>query len=258
MNTGIGDAENLAWKLALVVQGAVSGSAADRLLDSYQAERCPQAEDVLKSTTGALDAIVGSGLRARLTRAVFFPLTRLGPVQRPMWYGMSQLGVSYRGGPLAPQSRLGVRRGLRPGDRVPDIACQTSRGEPTRLYVELRGYWAVLAPDLATADDLATRAQQLGIPVVALEREQFGIVQAYWDSHGQRHSLGVRAVLEQARDQGQFDHDADLDLIHEILYATITYDLAAEPDTHNARDIAERLTAVLRQSGYQSEGLTQR
>jgi hypothetical protein len=84
------------------------------------------------------------------------------------------------------------------------------------------------------------------------------LLQAYWDSHGQPHSLGVRAVLEQARDQGQFDHDADLDLIHEILYATIIYDLAAEPDTHNARDIAERLTAVLRQTGYQSEGLTQR
>ena len=84
------------------------------------------------------------------------------------------------------------------------------------------------------------------------------LLQAYWDSHGQRHWLGVRAVLERARDQGQFDRDADLDLIHEILYATIIYDLAAEPDTHNARDIAERLTAVLRQTGYQAEGLTQK
>jgi AcrR family transcriptional regulator len=84
------------------------------------------------------------------------------------------------------------------------------------------------------------------------------LLQAYWYSHGQRHWSGVRAVLERARDQGQFDHDADLDLIHEILYATIIYDLAAEPDTRNARDIAERLTAVLRQAGYQSEGIIQR
>ena len=84
------------------------------------------------------------------------------------------------------------------------------------------------------------------------------LLQAYWDSHGQRHWLGVRAVLERARDQGQFDHDADLDLVHEILYATIIYDLAAKPDTQNARDIAERLTAVLRQTGYQLEGLTPR
>jgi AcrR family transcriptional regulator len=84
------------------------------------------------------------------------------------------------------------------------------------------------------------------------------LLKAYWDSHGQRHWSGVRAVLERARDQGRFDHDADLGLIHEILYATIIYDLAAEPDTHNPRDIAERLIAVLRQTGYQSENNIQR
>ena len=43
MNTGIGDAENLAWKLALVV----SGRAGERLLDSYEAERRPIAKGVL-------------------------------------------------------------------------------------------------------------------------------------------------------------------------------------------------------------------
>jgi hypothetical protein len=69
------------------------------------------------------------------------------------------------------------------------------------------------------------------------------LLKAYWDSHGQRHWSGVRTVLERARDQGQFDHNADLGLIYEILYATIIYDLAAEPDTHNPRDIAERLIA---------------
>jgi AcrR family transcriptional regulator len=80
------------------------------------------------------------------------------------------------------------------------------------------------------------------------------LLQAYWDSHGQRHWSGVRAVLEQARDQGQFPRDADLHLIHEILYATIIYDLAAQPDTRSARAIAERLTAVLRQTGYRTNG----
>jgi len=83
------------------------------------------------------------------------------------------------------------------------------------------------------------------------------LLQAYWYGHGQRHWSGERAVLDRARDQGQFDHGADLDLIHEILYATIIYDLAAEPDTHNAPDIAKRLTAVLRQTGCRSEGMVQ-
>ena len=168
MNTGIGDAENLAWKLALVARGTVSGPAADRLLDSYQAERRPQAEDVLKTTTGALEAIVGRGLRAWLMRALFFPLTRLRSVQHRMWYAMSQLGISYRGGPLASRSRMAVRRRPRVGDRVPDVACQTDGGGSTRLYAELRGHWALLAPNLDTAMELAADAEQLGIPAVAL------------------------------------------------------------------------------------------
>ena len=44
MNAGIQDAHNLAWKLALVIKGA----AAPSLLDSFQAERHPVAEQVLR------------------------------------------------------------------------------------------------------------------------------------------------------------------------------------------------------------------
>src|SRR5678816_3788875 len=39
MNTGLQDAYNLAWKLALVMSGSVEGPAADRLLDTYATER---------------------------------------------------------------------------------------------------------------------------------------------------------------------------------------------------------------------------
>jgi AcrR family transcriptional regulator len=110
------------------------------------------------------------------------------------------------------------------------------------------------------ADMIADWSQFLSQPILRrMLRRLYGsvddypeLLQAYWDSHGQRHWSGVRAVLEQARDQGQFPQDADLNLIHEILYATIIYDLAAQPDTRSARTIAERLTAVLRQTGYRS------
>ncbi|MEV7603090.1 FAD-dependent monooxygenase [Kitasatospora sp. NPDC089797] len=43
MNTGIGDADNLAWKLAAVVAGRAGGA----LLDSYEAERRPVARQVI-------------------------------------------------------------------------------------------------------------------------------------------------------------------------------------------------------------------
>ena len=49
MNTGIQDAYNLAWKLALVVQGA----APEALLDSYEAERRPVGADVVARTRAA-------------------------------------------------------------------------------------------------------------------------------------------------------------------------------------------------------------
>jgi hypothetical protein len=46
---------------------------------------------------------------------------------------------------------------------------------------------------------------------------------------------------------------ADRDIVHEILYAAILYHLAARPDTGSAQEIAEHLTAVLRQTGYRTE-----
>src|SRR5205823_8439055 len=49
MNTGIQDAYNLAWKLALVLQGA----APDSLLDSYEAVRRPVGDDVVARTRAA-------------------------------------------------------------------------------------------------------------------------------------------------------------------------------------------------------------
>ena len=48
MNTGIQDAYNLGWKLALVARG----EAPESLLDSYEAERKAVAADVLATTRG--------------------------------------------------------------------------------------------------------------------------------------------------------------------------------------------------------------
>jgi len=56
MNTGIQDAHNLAWKLAL----AVSGHAAPGLLDSYDAERRPVGEEVVGRTVRAAREGIGA------------------------------------------------------------------------------------------------------------------------------------------------------------------------------------------------------
>ncbi|MGH8904250.1 MAG: FAD-dependent monooxygenase [Egibacteraceae bacterium] len=141
MNTGIGDAENLAWKLAVVA----NGRADQALLDSYEAERRPVAVEVLDSTSWLTRLVLGENRVARLLRDhVFVPLMNRPLIQRLIWEQASQLNVTYRGGPLATQSRRRLGDGPRPGDRVPDLVCVRTDGSKTRLHAELGTRWALL------------------------------------------------------------------------------------------------------------------
>lgn len=173
LNTGIGDAENLAWKLALVV----SGRAGAALLDTYGAERRPVAAEVLAATSGLTGAVLGRGTGARLLRdRVLVPLMNRPFVQRLAWEQASQLKVSYRGGPLAPRSWLPLRR-PRPGDRVPDASCCTPGGTATTLHAGLGPQWAMLAPATAEGDACVAAARNvLGPLVTALCRGDAGEV----------------------------------------------------------------------------------
>ncbi|HWO59606.1 MAG TPA: FAD-dependent monooxygenase [Umezawaea sp.] len=138
MNTGLGDAENLAWKLALVASGHAEAS----LLDTYEAERRPVAEGVLSSTSGMTRLIVGESPLARVLRDhVLVPMMNRGFVQKAIWEKSSQLKVTYRGGPLGGGHRF---EGPRPGDRVPDRPCVRADGTTTRLHAELGSRWVLL------------------------------------------------------------------------------------------------------------------
>jgi 4,5-epoxidase len=161
LNTGLGDAENLAWKLALVV----SGHAAPALLDTYEAERRPIAEQVLASTSGMTRIMLGGSGAVRLVRDhVLVPLMNLPLAQRLISEQASQLRISYRRGPLGARS---LRR-PRPGDRMPDLACHRSDGTPTRLHAALRPSWGLLAEDPVIRERCAdTAAQLLGTDNVA-------------------------------------------------------------------------------------------
>jgi 4,5-epoxidase len=152
MNTGIGDAENLAWKLALVLHGRAGVD----LLDTYTAERRPLAAEVLRTTTANTRILVAEGHVARFVRdRLFVPLLNLPAVQRQASRTASQLGVTYRRGPLG-----GRGRPPRPGDRVPDRACTRADGTPTRLLAELGPAWVALGPSGALVQDMAAAARQ--------------------------------------------------------------------------------------------------
>lgn len=119
MNTGIGDAVNLAWKLAAVLKGTTT-MASPSLLDSYDAERGAFARTLVDSTDRAFNTIVSKGLVGRFVRSWFFPyvapfLAQFEMVRYRAFSGVSQVLVNYRHGPLSAGS-AGTVQG---GDRVP-------------------------------------------------------------------------------------------------------------------------------------------
>jgi 2-polyprenyl-6-methoxyphenol hydroxylase-like FAD-dependent oxidoreductase len=115
MNTGIGDAMNLGWKLA----AAVRGSAPPWLLDSYEAERHPVGASVLR-TTDAFNQLVLSNSRARrlLRTAVLGTVTRVRRGRRLLGERLSGIGIAY------PHQR---GDDWMVGRRMPDIVCDGKR-----------------------------------------------------------------------------------------------------------------------------------
>jgi hypothetical protein len=121
MNTGIQDAWNLGWKLALVARGL----ATEALLDSYDAERRPVGGFVVRFTDRAFAVATSTNplLRAVRTRLVPRLLPLAVRVDRALAYGfrtVSQLGISYRFSPAVQDGHPAPRRGPRAGDRLPD------------------------------------------------------------------------------------------------------------------------------------------
>jgi 2-polyprenyl-6-methoxyphenol hydroxylase-like FAD-dependent oxidoreductase len=133
MNTGVQDAYNLAWKLALVQRGAAPAA----LLDSYEAERRP----------------VGAEVVAR-TRAQSESYGReQGQVDR---LADTQIRVAYRSGPLGQEEAEAIpAEAPHRGDRAPDAwgLAQDRIGFPLRLFDVLRGteHMFLVAPDTGLA-----------------------------------------------------------------------------------------------------------
>jgi 2-polyprenyl-6-methoxyphenol hydroxylase-like FAD-dependent oxidoreductase len=121
MNTGIGDAMNLGWKLAAEIRG----SAPTGLLDSYEKERHPVGSAVLRMTDAFNQLVLGRSKPGRLVRAaVIGTVTRIPRTRRVMRGFLSGIGISY-------SRARGDNRLV--GRRMPDVDCNGMR-----LYQLLR------------------------------------------------------------------------------------------------------------------------
>jgi 2-polyprenyl-6-methoxyphenol hydroxylase-like FAD-dependent oxidoreductase len=120
MNTGLQDAYNLAWKLALVVAGRADAT----LLDSYEQERIPVARRLLNTTDRAFRLIVAVNwlaglLRTKIIARIAGLAMSRARIQRFAFRVVSQIGIEYRESALS-QTMDDLPQGApRAGDRFP-------------------------------------------------------------------------------------------------------------------------------------------
>jgi 2-polyprenyl-6-methoxyphenol hydroxylase-like FAD-dependent oxidoreductase len=139
MNTGLQDAYNLGWKLALVAAGRADA----RLLDSYAREREPVAERLLQTTDRAFSLIVSDGwlgalFRTRvLARILAFAMGR-ERFRRLAFRTISQTGIHYRDGPLSQAQTERTGDAPAAGDRFPWLRLSFAPGAPAEdLFARL-------------------------------------------------------------------------------------------------------------------------
>ena len=133
------DAINLAWKLALVCRKAC----AEKLLDSYSAERSAVGEQVLKAA-GRLTAVAimknhtAQTVRDMLGRVLF----GFAPVRQAMAETMTEVAIGYEHSPLNGPKAHGIS-GPKAGERLVPVAGQTPAGAGNRpcfaLFTETSG-----------------------------------------------------------------------------------------------------------------------
>jgi 2-polyprenyl-6-methoxyphenol hydroxylase-like FAD-dependent oxidoreductase len=131
MNTGLQDAYNLGWKLALVI----SGGGREVLLDSYESERIPVARRLLGTTDRAFSLVVSdsgvAGLfRTRLVPKLLALALRLQRVQRIAFRTISQTGIAYPNSPLSETLPGLLAAAPRAGDRFPWLRLKLSPDGP--------------------------------------------------------------------------------------------------------------------------------
>ena len=194
MNTGIQDAFNLGWKLAL----ACRGLAGETMLASYSEERRPVGVQLLQTTDRIFSGATMSGLMG-VVRTTLVP--KLAPwvlaskSRRAMLFRfLSELRISYRDSSVV---HTGVGFGLQGGDRVPDGPLTLADGAASTLHLQLRGHEHKLliwtdAPHAELASGAAAVRDALGGELGVLELSSVKRSGACAPSEVLKSRLGVR------------------------------------------------------------------
>jgi 2-polyprenyl-6-methoxyphenol hydroxylase-like FAD-dependent oxidoreductase len=157
MNTGIGDAVNLSWKLAAVLKG----EAPEAILDTYEPERISFARSLVATTDKAFEGLVSQSFMAKFLRNWIIPyvvpiLTKTALFRNVAFKTVSQIRISYRDSALSE----GTTGKLRGGDRLPWIPGATSDN-----FASLQSLnWQIHVYGQASPP-MSTAAQALGLQI---------------------------------------------------------------------------------------------
>ena len=211
MNTGIGDAVNLGWKLAEVLDGKAPAS----LLESYEPERIEFARALVSTTDRVFTPLVADDLSGEVMRRVIAPLvfsvaTRLPAGKHAVFNTLSQARIHYPESPLS-EGKAGHVQG---GDRLPWLgeggednfaALRTGewqvhvfgKTEPKleaaarELGLALHGFaWDKRAKAAGFAEDAAYVVRPDGYVGLAMAKQEEPVLREY----GKRHGLRWNAV----------------------------------------------------------------
>ena len=187
-NSGIDDADNLAWKLAFVIKGLAS----EPLIDSYSAERVAAARENLSYGTKSTEFMAPPSFAFELMRKAVLGLAVKFPELRSLINPRQSSAIAYVSSPLnvaAPESEFGA--GPAPGHVLTECPLTIVDGASTRaghltdligpditaLYFTDEG----AVPDELAACDAAMRARGIPFAIVTLARHA---------GHIQRKGLG--------------------------------------------------------------------
>jgi 2-polyprenyl-6-methoxyphenol hydroxylase-like FAD-dependent oxidoreductase len=160
MNTGIGDAVNLAWKLAAVLRGRAD----PELLATYEVERKAFAERLVATTDRAFTFVTRDGFLARRVRLGAVPsilpaLLGRATFRRFLFRTVSQTMIHYRPSALS-AGRAGSVHG---GDRLPWVSFDSAAGADN--FAPLRSLdWQVHVYG-AASPDFARACGELDLPL---------------------------------------------------------------------------------------------